>query len=257
MGASAAYSIRLLKCPFWRAAVLLMQPVAIFRFSPSEGPAYFADWLTSRDVPYEIVAVDAGAPVPTDPSRYSGIGMMGGPMSVNDALPWIDPVCALLRDAIDARVPVIGHCLGGQLLAKAMGATVARARLPEIGWVDVQAETEQGRGWFGGRERFTTFEWHYDDFALPAGAQRILTGAFNPNQAYTLDDRHIGLQCHIEMTAELVDVWCAQAGDELPAVTTAATMSETDLRRSLAVRISALQDVASAVYTRWTRGLAA
>lgn len=234
-----------------------MRPVAIFRFSPSEGPAFFAEWLTSRGIAFEVVALDAGAALPTDPKRYAGIGMMGGPISVNDALPWIDPLCALLREAVDARVPVIGHCLGGQLLAKAMGATVARAPVPEIGWVDVQTETEQGRRWFGGRAAFTTFEWHYDHFSLPAGAQRVLTGAFSANQAYTLDDRHIGFQCHLEMTTELVDTWCRLAGDELPAVSTAATMSEPDLRRNLTARINALQEVASAVYARWALGLAA
>ena len=66
------------------------------------------------------------------------------------------------------------------------------------------------RGWFGGRARFTPFQWHYDVFDLPAGATRVLTNRFNPNQGYVIDERHIGFQCHIEMTRDLVETWCAQ-----------------------------------------------
>ena len=182
-----------------------MRPIAVFRFSPTEGPAYFADWLDRNAIPWTVVAVDAGAPVPADPRAFSGIAMMGGPMSVNDDAPWVAPLCALLRAAVAADVPVIGHCLGGQLLAQALDAPVTRAPAPEMGWIDVRTTDASARDeWFGGRESFTTFQWHYDTFALPAGATRVLTNSFNANQAYIVDGRHIGFQCHIEMTRELV-----------------------------------------------------
>jgi GMP synthase-like glutamine amidotransferase len=232
-----------------------MRPIAILRFSRTEGPAYFADWLDARGLPWQLVALDAGAHVPRDPRDFAGIGMMGGPMSVNDALPWIEPACALLRDAVDARVPVIGHCLGGQLLARALGATVARAAQTEIGWIDVDA-TADAASWFGERQRFTAFQWHYDAFELPRGATRVLANAFNPNQGYTIDDRHIGLQCHVEMTADLVDTWCRAAPDELPGVSTPALMSEADIRAVLDTRIAHLNGVASSIYARWATKLA-
>jgi GMP synthase-like glutamine amidotransferase len=182
---------------------------------------------------------------------------MGGPMSANDSLSWIDPVCALLRNAVDARVPVIGHCLGGQLLARAMGATVRRAPRAEIGWIEVDVETAApSRAWFGERTRFAAFQWHYDAFALPPGATRVLTNAFNVNQAYTIDDRHIGMQCHVEMTEDLVDTWCCAAAGELPPASTPTLQSEADIRERLAARVEALQGVASSIYARWTRGLA-
>jgi GMP synthase-like glutamine amidotransferase len=232
-----------------------MRPIAILRFSRTEGPAYFADWLDARGLPWRLVALDAGAHVPRDPRDFAGIGMMGGPMSVNDALPWIEPACALLRDAVAARVPVIGHCLGGQLLARALGATVARAAQAEIGWIDVDA-TADAASWFGERQRFTAFQWHYDAFELPRGATRVLANAFNPNQGYTIDDRHIGLQCHVEMTADLVDTWCRAAPDELPGVSTPALMSEADIRAVLDTRIAHLNGVASSIYARWATKLA-
>ncbi len=235
-----------------------MLPIAILRFSRTEGPAYFADWLAAQRLDWQIVALDEGAGVPPDPRAFAGIGMMGGPMSVNDALPWIEPACALLRNAVDARVPVIGHCLGGQLLARALGAPVARTPQSEIGWIDVDVgASPEAREWFGGRSRFTAFQWHYDAFALPAGATRVLTNAFNVNQAYTVDGLHIGLQCHVEMTEALVDVWCRSAHDELPPQSSAALQSEADLRKALPARIDALHGVASAIYTRWAQGLRA
>ena len=233
-----------------------MFPVAIFRFAPTEGPAYFAEWLTRRGLASTIVALDEGAGVPTDPRAYAGIALMGGPMGANDPLPWIAPVCALLQSAVAQRVPVLGHCLGGQLLAKALDAPVTRAPVHEIGWIDVEATDAAAQGaWFGSRPQFTTFQWHYDAFAVPAGATRVLGNAFNANQAYVVDDRHIGLQCHIEMTHALVETWLATGASELPSASSASAQSVADIRRDLDARLAALHAVADDVYARWAAGL--
>ena len=177
-------------------------------------------------------------------------------MSVNDALPWIEPVCAFLRAAVAERVPVLGHCLGGQLLAKALGARVARAPRHEIGWIDVEATDERARDdWFGGRPRFTTFQWHYDAFALPEGATRVLGNAFNANQAYVVDGRHVGLQCHVEMTRGLIESWLATGASELPADSSESAQSATEIHRDLDRRLAELHAVADDVYARWATGL--
>jgi GMP synthase-like glutamine amidotransferase len=233
-----------------------MSPVAVFRFSPTEGPGYFADWLARRGMTMETVALDAGATVPLDPRVYAGLATMGGPMSVNDDLPWVAPMCALLRKAVAAGVPVIGHCLGGQLLAKALGAPVARAPVAEFGWIGV--DTDGGaaaRAWFGGRRSFTTFQWHHDAFALPEGATRVLTNAFNANQAYIVDDRHIGFQCHVEMTRDMVLTWLSDGADELPRTSSAAAQTAADIEGDLDRRLGALHAVADDVYERWATGL--
>jgi GMP synthase-like glutamine amidotransferase len=234
-----------------------MRPIAIFRFFPTEGPAYFADWLDARGLPWQLVPLDEGAAVPADPRAFAGIGMMGGPMSVNDGLAWTAPLGALLRDAVDAAIPVIGHCLGGQLLAQSLGAPVTRAPVAEIGWLDVSVcDAPARRDWFGGRGSFTTFQWHYDAFALPRGATRVLTNAFNVDQAYVIGDRHIGLQCHVEMTHSLVETWLATGAHELPAQTSSAVQSAADIRRDIDARVAALHAIAGDVYTRWVQGLA-
>ena len=233
-----------------------MRPIAIFRFSETEGPAHFADWLDAHSLPWQLVAVDRGEPVPDDAHAFAGIGMMGGPMSVNDALAWIDPLSRLLRDAVARDVPVIGHCLGGQLLAQALGARVRRTAVPEIGWIDVVSTDAATRdSWFGGRATFTPFQWHYDVFDLPAGATRVLTNAFNPNQAYVIGERHIGFQCHIEMTADLVRTWCRTGADEIAAPGTPPRQSRDAILHELDGRLVALQAVADGVYARWAQGL--
>ena len=103
-----------------------MKPVAIFRHSPTEGPGYFATYLETHRLPWRLVAVDEGEKVPTRAGHFSGLVFMGGPMSVNDDLPWITPVLDLIRDGVASQVPVLGHCLGGQLMSKALGGSVGR-----------------------------------------------------------------------------------------------------------------------------------
>lgn len=234
-----------------------MRPIAIFRFSQTEGPAYFAEWLDAQSLPWQLIAVDEGHAIPSDLRAFSGIGMMGGPMSAIDALPWIDPMSRLLRDAVTQQLPVIGHCLGGQLLAQALGARVQRTEVPEIGWIDVEAtDAVAQHAWFGGRARFTPFQWHYDVFDLPSGATRVLTNRFNANQAYVIDDRHIGFQCHIEMTRDLVETWCRTGADEIAAPATPPRQSRDGILRDMPHRLEALQAVADGIYARWTQGLA-
>lgn len=233
-----------------------MLPVAIVRFSRTEGPGHFGAWLAAHGRPWHLVALDEGASVPDDPEAFAGIAMMGGPMGANDAFPWREPLAGLVRRAVDAKVPVIGHCLGGQVLARALGGTVSRAPVAEIGWLDAEASDERAaREWFGGRARMSVFQWHYDGFTLPPGATRVLTGAIHPNQAFVLDDRHLGMQCHVEMTRELVTTWCDAVPDELPAQSVPARQSRGEIERDLDARLAALNGVADAIYARWSRHL--
>ena len=233
-----------------------MRPIAIFRFSETEGPAHFAQWLDRASLPWQLIAVDEGDGIPPDPRAFSGIGMMGGPMSANDNLVWIEPLSRLLREAIDRDIPVIGHCLGGQLMSKALGARVTRMPAPEIGLLHVDVcDRGARREWFGGLPRFAAFQWHYDAFDLPPMATRILTNDVAVNQGFVIDDRHVGFQCHIEMTRELVETWCKAGANELPARSTAHRQSAADLQSDLEGRLAALGEVADGIYARWAQKL--
>ncbi|HVF64929.1 MAG TPA: type 1 glutamine amidotransferase [Casimicrobiaceae bacterium] len=233
-----------------------MKPIAVFRFSPGDEPGRLGEWLDANGRPWKLVSLHDGEPVPERATSFAGIGMMGGPMSVNDALPWVAPMEALVRDAVDNDVPVIGHCLGGQLMAKALGAKVSKASNTEIGWIDVDVErTPEAREWFGGRDGFKTFEWHYEDFTLPPRATRVLTNRFNENQAYVVDGRHIGFQGHPEMTTAIARDWIRLSGGDLPAESTDATQNARDILANLERNVSRLNAVADDVYRRWSVNL--
>jgi GMP synthase-like glutamine amidotransferase len=235
-----------------------MQPITIFRFSPTEGPAYFATFLDRQKLPWKLVALDAGEPVPDSVAGMSGVAMMGGPMSVNDDLPWVAPMESLLRHAVDADVPVIGHCLGGQLLAKALGATVRRSPNTEIGWHKVDVDpTPVAREWFGDDPSWTTFEWHNESFDVPDGATRVLTNQACPNQAYVIG-RSIGLQGHVEMTEDLVNIWIGDGEGDLAPVNGQRkpyVQSPEQITANLGRKVDELHGRADRIYQRWTKGL--
>ena len=118
----------------------VMKPIAIFRHAPSEGPGYLADFLDARNLPWQLIRIDAGEPVPADARQFSGLVFMGGPMSVNDPLPWVESALTLIRDAVARDIPVLGHCLGGQLMTRALGGSVTKNAVKEIGWGEVSAD---------------------------------------------------------------------------------------------------------------------
>src|SRR5689334_22495575 len=104
-----------------------MKSIAIFRHSPTEGPGYFATYLDRAHRSWTLISIDEGEPVPEDAARFAGLVFMGGPMSVNHDLPWIPKILRLINDAAAKDVPVLGHCLGAQLMSKALGGEVTRA----------------------------------------------------------------------------------------------------------------------------------
>ena len=231
-----------------------MKPVAIVRHSPTEGPGYFATFLDQHRIPWRLICIDRGAALPTDAGEFSGIAFMGGPMSVNDPLPWIPAALDLIREAVDEDVPVIGHCLGGQLMAKALGGGVTVNPVKEIGWHDITlANHPAAWDWLGHNARLLVFQWHGDTFSLPPGAVRLAGSEHCENQAFALG-QHLGLQCHIEMTRELVESWCDGGASEIssggPAVQPVA-----DILKNLDTRVAALNALAERIYLRWIRGL--
>jgi GMP synthase-like glutamine amidotransferase len=233
-----------------------VKPVAVFRHSATEGPGYFATFLAARNIPLELIRIDAGDPVPQDIGAYSGLVFMGGPMSVNDDLPWIPPVLNAIREAVRQDIPVLGHCLGGQLISKALGGTVGRNPVKEIGWGEVQVlDNPEAHAWFGDApERFPSFHWHGETFTLPQGATRILESPYCANQAYVLG-KHLAMQCHVEMTREMVETWCAVGRDEIAAADSPAVQTPEQMAVEMDAKLAALNGVAERLYTRWIQGL--
>lgn len=202
------------------------------------------------------MALDDGAPVPRNAREYAGLAVMGGPMSANDELPWIPPLLELLRDAVRQEVPVIGHCLGGQLMSRAFGGAVRVNPVREIGWGEVRvADNAVAREWLGDVQAFQTFQWHGETFSIPPGATRILEGEHCANQAFAIG-RHLGMQCHVEMTAELVKSWLATGAKEMKEhAKSPAVQRRDEIERDLESRLERLHQIADRLYDRWTESL--
>lgn len=232
-----------------------MKSVVILRHAAHEGPGYFADFLDRRAIPHRLIRIDAGDPVPATVEDVAGLVLMGGPMSVNDPLPWIPQVVHLIQSAFAHDVPVLGHCLGGQLMAKALGAPVTRNPVREIGWLPVErADHPLAREWLGDLPaRFEVYHWHGETFALPERATPLLASPHCPNQAFVMG-KHLAMQCHVEMTPALVDAWTTTGADELvPPSATVQTRAQ--MLAQVEQKTQALHRVADVLYMRWIKGL--
>ena len=233
-----------------------MKPVAIFRLFSIEGPGYFSTFLDSHYIPWKLIKVDSGEDLPPGPEQFSGLVFMGGAMSVNDDLPWIAPAQALIRQAVGLDIPVLGHCLGGQLMSKALGGLVSSCPIKEIGWGKVSvADNFIAREWLNDLSEFESFHWHGEIFSLPEGATRLLSSKYCENQAFAIGI-HLGMQCHVEMTEEMVKVWYQVGAEEIANSPGPAVQSQEAVRKDLANRVSALNVIAKCLYTKWISSLA-
>ena len=235
-----------------------MRPVAIFRHSPTEGPGYFAIFLEQQGIPWKLIAIDEGEALPVTVDDFSGLCFMGGPMSVNDPLPWIAPICALIRDAVGKNVPVIGHCLGGQLMSKALGGEVNKNPVKEIGWGTANAtDSVIARHWLGdfAEKTATVFQWHGETFSIPVSATRLLASSYCNNQMFALGP-HLGMQCHVEMTPEMIATWCGQWADEaIAAADHASVQLPETMQADISRHLPTMRQLSEQLYSVWIKGL--
>jgi GMP synthase (glutamine-hydrolysing) len=173
-------------------------------------------------------------PVAAAPARaeeYDAVLVFGGAMHPDEdaRLDWLEPEVDWLRDAVRADVPLLGVCLGAQLIARAAGAGVGRAEESEVGWLAVEL-TEAGRTdpVLGALPpRFEAFQWHHYTFVVPDGGAELAASSACP-QAFVVGGAR-GIQFHAEVTREIVESWVAQDGHELP-MPAAELLAETDQR---------------------------
>jgi GMP synthase-like glutamine amidotransferase len=148
-----------------------MHPILIFRHVEIEGPGYLADFLDLENIPYKVICLDKAESVPENLDKVTALVFMGGPMSVNDSLPWINAELKVIRKAHDIGLPMLGHCMGGQLISKTLGGEVSVNPISEIGWHRVtKVETKNASIWMNRLENeFEVFHWHAETFSIPDG----------------------------------------------------------------------------------------
>ncbi|SPE36551.1 Glutamine amidotransferase class-I [Candidatus Sulfopaludibacter sp. SbA6] len=185
--------------------------VLAFRHVPFEGAGLMHPVLRQRGISIEYVDLYGGA-APPDIAAAAGLIFLGGPMSVNDGLPYLKQEMDFILAAVGRQQPVLGICLGAQLIAKALGAGVHRNPLKEIGWFDIHlTEAAAADPLFAGVNRKeTVLHWHGETFDLPRGSVRLAYSDACANQAVRFADTVYGLQFHLEVTPAMIADWCTQ-----------------------------------------------
>jgi GMP synthase-like glutamine amidotransferase len=230
-----------------------MKPVLVLHHLTADGPAYLGRWLGERGVPVDVRNTEAGDAFPDSIEDYSALAILGGEMSANDPLPSLRQAEALFLQAVDRGVPTLGHCLGGQLMARALDAQVTDSPAPEVGFHELQLlPGEAARGWFGSEVAATVYHWHYEAFGLPAGAQWLATSPACRHQAFAFGP-HLAMQFHIELDTEKLDRWSRDTGArymDAMARHTSVHAGER-MRRDGAALLAAHQRLAGRIYQRW------
>lgn len=185
---------------------------------PFETPAQIAQWAHSRGHHWQGTHFYAADDLPAL-SDIDALIVMGGPMGVNDEAlyPWLRSEKAFLAAAIAQNIPILGICLGAQLLAQVLGANVMAGTTKEIGWYPIElTPAAQDHPWFRGwPSSLTVFHWHSDTFSLPAAAIPLATSAVCRQQGFLWQDRVLGLQFHLEVTPATIADLIDHCGDEL------------------------------------------
>lgn len=230
-----------------------MQPVLVLQFMQDDGPGYFGTWAAREGVRLDVRSAAAGHTIPGRVSDHAALVVLGGAMSANDDLPYLRVAEDLILQAMRLNMPVLGHCLGGQLMARALGADVVPSPAPEIGWhrMDVSDNLE-AQQWFGRAATQQVFHWHYEAFGLPAGATRLGSSAACTNQAFAVGP-HLALQFHVEIDADKIADWVRHSS---PQYAEAQAQHATAQSPARIIELSSLwlasqQALADRIYGRW------
>lgn len=191
--------------------------VLILQHTATEGAGVILDWCSQKGADVSYIKLYEPHPHFVLDDSFQLVVVLGGPMSVNDesGYPWLKMEKSYIAQCIDAQTPVLGICLGAQLIASSLGAKVMANSELEIGWHNVDAVSNEDADVFQFPASLSVFHWHGETFELPFGAIHLAKSAGCANQGFQLGDKVIGLQFHPEITSSTIDVWIKDAGESL------------------------------------------
>ena len=237
-----------------------MKPIAMFQHTEVGAPGSIPSILAGLGCEVRHVRVLAGESPRVPLHELGGLVFLGGWMSVHDPIAWIGEELELIRRADAAGIPMVGHCLGSQLLAFALGGSVQTMAHAEIGWRPLSTGTDEiSAEWWGNwaTSQLSAFQWHRDTFVPPEGARHIARSIDCRNQGFVVAGRHLLLQPHLEVTPDVVRLSVerngAQLRNEIHAGNPAASSFD-DAMAELDTRTRASTGALRALYTRWVQG---
>src|SRR5919199_1519265 len=185
-----------------------MKPLLAVQHTPVETLGTLGGALHAVSIPIEYIRTQEGEPVPETAEGLGGLVVLGGPMGVyeTEQYPHLKEEIRLIQDALEREIPVLGVCLGSQLLARALGTEVRPTGAKELGWGEIKTTNEAFYDPLFGAlgESFTAFHWHGDAFELPEGATLLASSGQTPVQAFRFGEKAYGLLFHLEVDERLV-----------------------------------------------------
>jgi len=239
----------------WRRRTVLiaqMKPIRFFRHVSCESPGYLGGLLDRRGIPYDVMCLDAGVAVPRDLDAVAGLVFMGGPGNVASPTDWMRQELELIRSAADQGMPVLGICLGAQLISEALGGQVIPGESLEIGWHNVEwfTELETARRWFAGLPpSFEVFQWHEHTWTLPPGAVSLARSSCAEQQAFAIGNM-LAVQFHPEITADSIRAIVERYPGDLATISDC-VQSAAQLTANLDERTQHLYQIADVLVGRW------
>lgn len=229
-----------------------MAKIWVIQHHPVENLGGIADALEGAALAWQYVRTFDGQPVPNDMKGAGGLILMGGPQGVyeTEQHPYLKDEMRLIESALKDNRPVLGVCLGSQLLAAALGAKVYKGARREIGWHQVRliAEAKDDRLLKGLPEKFTAFHWHGDVFDLPRDSVALASSEMTPIQAFRHGDKAYGFLFHLEVTEASVQAMVREFTDEVKHASMRA-----DLLGGIDDHVEPLSEIAETVFGRWAR----